>query len=71
MEETNILYARYYKPVKKKKTGFSVGCEDRIFELPFDCQSSREEGEEVKRPFQSLDNPIKPFYDAIIGPLNC
>ena len=48
----------------------AVGCEDRTLdELPFDCQSSREEGEEVKKPFQSLDNHFKAFYDGIFRPI--
>ena len=48
----------------------AVGCEDRTLdELPFDCQSSREEDGEVKKPFQSLDNHFKAFYDGIIRPI--
>ena len=40
-----------------------VRCEDRTFdELDNECQSSREVGEEE-------DNPFKPFYDAVIGPI--
>ena len=34
-----------------------------------DCTSSREVCEEVKKPFQSLDNHFKAFYDGIIGPI--
>ena len=31
--------------------------------------SSREVFEEVEKSCQSLDNPFKPFYDAVIGPI--
>ncbi|XP_044165619.1 tetratricopeptide repeat protein 28-like [Acropora millepora] len=56
--------------LEKIRTEGCVGCEDRTLdELPFDCQSSREEGEEVKKPFQSLDNHFKAFYDGIILPI--
>ena len=47
-----------------------VICEDRtIDELTRDCPSTREECEEVKKSFQPSDNPFKPFYDAVIGPI--
>ena len=52
------------------RTEVSVGCEDRtVDEFPFNCQSSRGDGEEVKKPFQSLDNHFKAFYDGIKGPI--
>ena len=48
-------------------------CEDRTFgrELYNECPSSRELcGEEVgKPPLPPSDNPFKPFYDAVIGPI--
>ncbi|XP_044173461.1 tetratricopeptide repeat protein 28-like, partial [Acropora millepora] len=47
-----------------------VRCEDRTFdELARDCPFSRELCEEVKKSFRSLDNPFRPFYDAVIGPI--
>ncbi|XP_044166263.1 tetratricopeptide repeat protein 28-like [Acropora millepora] len=56
--------------LEKIQTEVSVRCEDRTLdELPFDCQSSREEGEEVKKTLQSLDNHFKAFYDGIIRPI--
>ena len=49
---------------------FRVRCEDRTFdELDNDCPLSREVLGEVKRSCQSSDNPFKPFYDAVIGPI--
>ena len=48
-------------------------CEDRTFgrEVCDECPSSREVcGEEVgKPPLPPSDNPFKPFYDAVIGPI--
>ena len=69
--ETYPVRALLQNCLEKIQTEVSaVGCEDRTLdELPFDCQSSREEGEEVKKPFQSSDNPFKAFYDGIIGPI--
>ncbi|XP_067046335.1 tetratricopeptide repeat protein 28-like [Acropora muricata] len=56
--------------LEKIRTEVSVGCEDRTLdELPFDWQSTRDDGEEVKKSFQSLDNHFKVFYDGIIGPI--
>ena len=68
--ETDPVRALLQNCLEKIRTGVSVGCEDRTLdEIPFDCQSSREDGEEVKKTFQSLDNPFKVFYDGIIGPI--
>ena len=56
--------------LKKIGIDVSVRCEDRTFdELTRDFPSSREVCEEVKKTFQSLDNPFKIFYDGIIGPI--
>ena len=56
--------------LKKIRTEVSVGCGDRTLdELTRDCSSSREVCEEMKKPFQSLDNHFKAFYDGIIGPI--
>ncbi|XP_044168066.1 tetratricopeptide repeat protein 28-like, partial [Acropora millepora] len=56
--------------LEKMGTDVGVRCEDRTFdELTRDCRSSREVCEDVKKSFQSLDNPFRPFYDAVIGPI--
>ena len=56
--------------LEKIGTDVRVRCEDRSFdELTRDCSFSREVCEEVKKSFQSLDNPFKVFYDGIIGPI--
>ena len=56
--------------LEKIGTDVRVRCEDRTFdELTRDCSFSREVREEVNKPFQSLDNPFRPFYDAVIGPI--
>ena len=47
-------------------------CEDRTFgELDNECPSSRVVcGEEVRKPpLAPSENPFKPFYDAVIGPV--
>ena len=47
-----------------------VRCEDRTFdELDNECPSRGEVFEEVERTCQSSDNPFRPFYDAVIGPI--
>ncbi|XP_044167747.1 tetratricopeptide repeat protein 28-like [Acropora millepora] len=67
--ETYPVHALLQNCLEKIRTEVSEGCEDRTLdELPFDWQSSRE-GEEVKKPFQSLENHFKAFYDGIIGPI--
>ena len=69
--ETYPVRALLQNCLEKIRTEVGVGCEDRTLdELPLDCQSSREEGEEVKKPFQSLDNHFKAFYDGIIRPID-
>ena len=69
--ETYPVRALLQNCLEKIRTEDSVGCEDRTLdELPFDCRSSREEGEELKKPLQSLDNHFKAFYDGIIRPID-
>ena len=47
-----------------------VRCEDRTFDrLDNECPSSRELCKEVEKSCQSSDNPFRPFYDAVIGPI--
>ena len=58
--------------LEKIGTDVRVRCEDRTFhELTGtrDLLSIREVCKEVKKSFQSSNNPFKPFYDAIIGPI--
>ena len=56
--------------LEKIRTEVCVRCEDRTLdELTRDSLSSREVCEEVKKPFHSLDNHFKAFYDGIIGPI--
>ena len=56
--------------LQKIGTDVRVRCEDRTFhELNRDFLSSREVCKDVKKSFQSSNNPFKPFYDAIIGPI--
>ena len=59
--------------LKKIKPHDTERCEDRTFgrEVYDKCPSSREVcGEEVgKPPLPPSDNPFKPFYDAVIGPI--
>ena len=47
-----------------------VRCEDRTFdEVDNECPSRRGGCEEVEKLGQSSDNPFRPFYDAVIGPI--
>ena len=68
--ENDPVCALLQSCLEKIQNEVSVGCEDRTLdELTRDCPSNREVCEEVKKPFQSLDNHFKAFYDAIIGPI--
>ena len=45
-------------------------CEDRSFDRSGNgCGSSIEVCEEVERSCESSENPFRPFYDAVIGPI--
>ena len=47
-----------------------VRCEDCTFdELDNECPSRRGVCKEVEKLCQSSDNPFRPFYDAVIGPI--
>ena len=51
-------------------THVTVRCEDRtLHELSRDCLSSRDVCKDAEKSCQSSNNPFKPFYDAIIGPI--
>ena len=56
--------------LRKIKAKDEVRCEDRTFgELDNECPCSREVCEEVEKSCHSLDNPFRPFYDAVIAPI--
>ncbi|XP_044166226.1 tetratricopeptide repeat protein 28-like [Acropora millepora] len=64
------LHALLQSCLQKIGTDVKVRCEDRTFhELTRDFLSSREVCKDVQKSFQSSNNPFKPFYDAIIGPV--
>jgi len=66
-----LLEAILEKSLKNPRTDTET-CEDRTFgEFYNKCLSSRIVcGEEAgKPPLPSSDNPFKPFYDAVIGPI--
>ncbi|XP_044177348.1 tetratricopeptide repeat protein 28-like, partial [Acropora millepora] len=68
--ENDPVRALLQSCLEKIRNEVSVRCEDRTMdELTRDCPSSREVCEEVKNPFQPLDNHFKAFYDGIIGPV--
>ena len=68
--ETYPVRALLQSCLEKIGTDVGVRCEDRTFhELSCDRLSSRKLCQEVKKSFQSSNNPFKPFYDAIIGPI--
>ena len=47
-----------------------VRCEDRTsVELDNECPSRKEVCKELEKSCQSSDNPFRPFYDAVIGPI--
>ena len=56
--------------LKKIGAEVKVRSEDRTFgELENECPSSREVCEQMEKSCQSSDNPFRPFYDAVIGPI--
>ena len=68
--EKDPIRALLQAALRKIGAEVEVRCEDRTFdELDNECPSSREVCEEVERPCQSSDNPFRPFYDAVIGPI--
>ncbi|XP_015763784.1 PREDICTED: uncharacterized protein LOC107342792 [Acropora digitifera] len=68
--ETDPVRELLQSCLQKIGTDVRVRCEDRTFhELTRDFLSSREMCKDVKKSFQSPNNPFKPFYDAIIGPI--
>ena len=70
IRENNPIHALLQVALRKIGAGVEVRCEDRTFgELDIECPSSREVLEEAEQSFQALENPFRPFYDAVIGPI--
>ena len=70
--EKDPIHALLQSTLVKIGTEVSVRCEDRTFnELDSECSFSiLVRGEGVgKPPIPPVDNPFKPFYDAIIDPI--
>ena len=68
--ENDPIRALLRGALKKIGAEVKVRCEDRTFdELDNECPSSREVCEEVEKSCQFSDNPFRPFYDAVIGPI--
>ena len=68
--ENDPIRALLEGALRKIGAEVKVRCEDRTFdELDNKCPSSREVCEEVEKSCQSSDNPFRPFYDAVIGPI--
>ena len=66
--ENDPISALLQGALRKIGAEVKVRCEDRTFdELDSECSSSREVCEGVEKSCQSLDNPFRPFYDAVIG----
>ena len=56
--------------LRKIEAEVEVRCEDRTYdELDNESLPSRQVCEEVEKSCQSSDNPFRPFYDAVIGPV--
>ena len=68
--EKDPIGALLQAALRKIGAEVKVRCEDRTFdELDNECPSRREQCEEVEKSCQSADNPFRPFYDAVIGPI--
>ena len=68
--EKDPIGALLQAALRKIKAEDEVRCEDRAFdELDNECPSSREVCEEMEKSCHSSDNPFRPFYDAVIGPI--
>ena len=56
--------------LRKIEAEVKVRWEDRTFdELDNECPCSRQLFKEVEKSCESSDNPFRPFYDAVIGPI--
>ena len=70
--ENDPLHALLQSSLEKVGALDTRSCEDRTFdELDSECSFSIEVrgGGVVKPPLPPLDNPFKPFYDAVIDPI--
>ena len=70
IREKDPIRALLQAALRKIGAEVEVECEDRTFdEFDSECSSNSEVCEEVEKPCQSSDNPFRPFYDAVIGPI--
>ncbi|XP_067030058.1 G-protein-signaling modulator 2-like [Acropora muricata] len=68
--EKDPIRALLQTALRKIEAEVKVECEDRSFnELDQECPSNREVCEQVEKSCQCSENPFKPFYDAVIGPI--
>ena len=68
--ENDPIHALLQAALRKIEAEVEVRCEDRTFdELDNECFCSRELCKEVEKSCQFSDNPFRPFYDAVIGPI--
>ena len=68
--EKDPIRALLQAALRKIGAEVKVRCEDCTFdEFDNGCPSSRGVCEEVEKLCQSSDNPFRPFYDAVIGPI--
>ena len=70
IKEKDPIRALLQAALRKIGAEVEVRCEDRTFdEFDSECSSNSEVCEEVEKPCQSSDNPFRPFYEAVIGPI--
>ena len=70
IREKDPIHALLQAALRTIKAEVKVRCEDRTFDrLDNECPSRRELCKEVEKSCQSSDNPFRPFYDAVIGPI--
>ena len=64
------IRALLHAALRKMGAEVKVRCEDRTFgRSDYECPSSKEVCEEVEKSCESSENPFRPFYDAVIGPI--
>ena len=70
IREEDPIRALLEAALRKIGAEVEVRCEDRTFDdFDNECSSSSEVCEVVEKPRQSSDNPFRPFYKAVIGPI--
>ena len=68
--EKDPIRALLQAALRKIGAEIEVTCEDRTLDqLDNEWQSSREVCQEVEKSCHSSENPFRPFYDAVIGPI--